>query len=62
MSYPVSPFMAQRAYLNDDQYQAMYTRSVEDPEGFWAEQADIFLDWNRGWETVFEADLPAGRV
>ncbi len=62
MSYPVNPFMAQRAYLNDDQYQAMYARSVEDPEGFWAEQADIFLDWNRGWETVFEADMPTGRV
>ena len=62
MSYPVTPFMAQRAWLNDDQYQAMYARSVEDPEGFWAEQADIFLDWNRGWEAVFEADLPGGRV
>ena len=62
MSYPVNPFMAQRAYLNDNQYQAMYARSVEDPEGFWAEQADIFLDWNRGWETVFEADMPTGRV
>ena len=62
MNYPVSPFMAKRAYLNDDQYQAMYARSVEDPEGFWAEQADIFLDWDQGWETVFEADLPAGRV
>ena len=62
MSYPVSPFMAQRAFLNDDQYQAMYARSVEDPAGFWAEQADIFLDWTRGWETVFEADLPTGRV
>ena len=62
MSYPVNPFMAQRAYLNDDQYQAMYARSVRDPEGFWAEQADIFLDWNRGWETVFEADMPTGRV
>ena len=62
MKYPVSPFMAKRAYLNDDQYQAMYARSVEDPEGFWAEQAEIFLDWNQGWETVFEADLPAGRV
>ena len=62
MSYPVNPFMAQRAYLNDDQYQAMYARSVGDPEGFWAEQADIFLDWNRGWETVFEADMPTGRV
>ncbi|WFL78985.1 acetate--CoA ligase [Altererythrobacter arenosus] len=27
-----------------DQYQAMYSRSVDDPDGFWAEQADR-LDW-----------------
>ena len=62
MSYPVNEFTAQRAYLNDDQYLAMYARSVEDPEGFWAEQADIFLDWRRRWDRVFEADLPRGQV
>ena len=62
MSYPVNPSMAQRAYLNDDQYRAMYARSLDDPEGFWAEQADIFLDWDKGWETVFEADMPNGSV
>ena len=62
MSYPVNRFMAERAYLNDDQYRAMYARSVEDPQGFWAEQADIFLDWQRPWATVCEADMPNGRV
>ncbi len=62
MSYPVNPFMAQRAFLNDDQYQAMYARSIQDPQGFWSEQADLFLDWEKRWQSVFEADLPNGRV
>ena len=62
MSYPVNAFMAQRAHLDDDQYRAMYARSVEDPEGFWAEQADIFLDWHQRWESVLDADMPHGRV
>ena len=62
MNYPVNPLMAQRAYLNDDQYQAMYARSVEDPEGFWAEQADIFLDWHQRWQAVVDADMRSGRV
>ena len=62
MNYPVNPLMAQRAYLNDDQYQAMYARSVEDPQGFWAEQADIFLDWHQRWQAVVESDMRSGRV
>ena len=62
MSYPVNQFMTQRAYLDSDQYQAMYARSVEDPMGFWAEQADIFLDWYQRWDRVFEADMPKGQV
>ena len=62
MNYPVNPLMAQRAYLNDDQYQAMYARSVEDPQGFWAEQADIFLDWHQRWQAVVDADMRSGRV
>ena len=60
--YPVPPEVADRCFINDEQYQAMYRRSVEDPEGFWAEQADIFLDWDRKWERVFEQDMAAGKV
>ena len=40
----------------------MYRRSVEDPDGFWAEQAEALLDWQRPWETVRNADLAAGRA
>ena len=61
-SYPVNEFLAHRAFINDDQYQAMYRRSVEDPDGFWADQADIFLDWYQKWDSVSQADLPTGAV
>jgi acetyl-CoA synthetase len=40
----------------------MYRRSVEDPDGFWADQADIFLDWYQKWDSVSQADLPTGAV
>jgi len=60
--YPVPPFMAERCFINADQYAAMYQRSVEDPDGFWAEQADIFIDWYEKWDKVSEADLPSGKV
>ncbi|MBK8906903.1 MAG: acetate--CoA ligase [Rhodospirillales bacterium] len=37
--YPVPESFAKDTWCTKDQYQAMYKRSIEDPEGFWAEQA-----------------------
>ena len=37
--YPVPAQWAQDALVDDARYQAMYHRSVEDPEGFWREAA-----------------------
>ncbi len=59
---PVPETARDRCFINDDQYQAMYDRSVSDPDGFWAEQADIFLDWFEKWTDICDADLPAGKV
>ncbi len=62
MQYPVNDFMAGRALIDDETYQAMYQRSIDDADGFWAEQAQAFLDWNRRWSQVTQADLGQGRV
>ena len=42
--YPVSAEWAQRAYVNNDAYKAMYERSVKDPNGFWGEHGKR-IDW-----------------
>jgi acetyl-CoA synthetase len=49
--YPVSKEWAERAYLDADEYRAMYDRSVADPEGFWAEQAQR-IDWIKPFTQV----------
>ncbi|MCB0568870.1 MAG: acetate--CoA ligase, partial [Phaeodactylibacter sp.] len=36
-----------------DEYKDVYKRSVEDPEGFWAEQASTFT-WRRKWDKTLE--------
>lgn len=38
------------------EYDAAYAKSVSDPEGFWAGQADSF-DWHKKWNTVLEWDF-----
>ncbi len=60
--YPVPEAMAEHAYINNEQYLAMYERSISDPDGFWSEQADKFLDWNEKWQTVSSANFEAGQI
>jgi acetyl-CoA synthetase len=43
-TFPPSPEVVQRAYINHEQYQKMYERSIKDPDGFWLEQAAT-LEW-----------------
>ncbi len=43
-TFPPSPEVIKRAYINAEQYKKMYDRSINDPDGFWLEQAAT-LDW-----------------
>ena len=40
--------------MNAQAYRDAYRRSLEDPDGFWAEQAQA-LHWERRWERVLDA-------
>ncbi len=40
-----------------DEYKAIYKRSIEDPEGFWAERASELITWDKPWDTVLDADM-----
>ncbi len=54
--YEVPASFAARAHITKEKYQAMYQRSIDDPEGFWTEQAEQFLDWYKPWDKVLEWD------
>jgi len=60
--YDVPEAFARNAHLNAQQYEAMYARSVEDPTGFWAEQAQQFLNWDKPWDTVLDWDFTKGHI
>ena len=38
------------------QYEEMYKRSIEDPEGFWGEMAEQNLDFYKKWDKVLDYD------
>ncbi len=60
--YPVPSEVAAKAWLSEADYLAMYRRSVEDPDGFWAEQAEKFLTWFKRWDKVDGSDLSKGVI
>ena len=59
--YDVLPHAAQRALIDEATYQAMYRRSIEEPEGFWADMANEHVHWFRKWDKVadwtFDGDV-----
>lgn len=55
--YPVPSALAQSAYINKEKYLSMYKTSIDQPDSFWAEQANTFLTWYQTWTKVSEADL-----
>jgi len=56
-------WVKERAWISSmDEYDAMYKRSVDDPEGFWAEQAETYLYWHKKWDTVLEWEFDTPKV
>lgn len=55
-TYPVAATVAAAAHADSDTYQAMYQRSLDEPEAFWAEQAQKHITWFKSWDKVWQHD------
>jgi acetyl-CoA synthetase len=60
--YPVPLAMKARTLIDEATYDSMYQRSIADPDGFWSDQANAFLLWQKPWQTVSETDMPSGNI
>ncbi|MGD8483252.1 MAG: acetate--CoA ligase [Thioalkalispiraceae bacterium] len=60
--YPVPADFAAQANITEAQYQEMYQRSIDDPEGFWAEQAENFVTWFKPWDKVMDYSYDADNL
>ncbi len=59
--YPPSADLTAKAHIDAARYDAMYARSISDPEGFWAEQAQR-LDWMKAPTEIKNVDFTLGQV
>ena len=57
---PPAEFAAKARVGSVEEYEAMYRRSVEEPEAFWAEAASE-LEWFAPWEKVLEGEMGSAR-
>jgi acetyl-CoA synthetase len=56
--FPPPPEFSARAHVKSEaEYEALYRRSLEDPEGFWATAAGE-LEWFAPWDRVLEWEAP----
>jgi len=53
---PAKEFSAKAHIGSLEQYESMYRRSIEDPNGFWAQAAGE-LDWFQRWSEVQSGDI-----
>ncbi len=61
-NHKVSESARAHTHLDDATYQRMYRQSLEQPDQFWAEQAERFLTWDKRWSKVHESDLSKGQA
>ncbi|MFN8390569.1 MAG: acetate--CoA ligase [Bdellovibrionota bacterium] len=56
--FPPAPDFSRGALLKSMvDYEAMYRRSIDEPEKFWAEQAEENLHWFKRWSSVMSFDF-----
>ena len=57
-TYPVPAHFGD-AHITPERYQSLYQQSLEEPDIFWTEQAQM-LDWHTPWTHISETDLRTG--
>ena len=58
---PPEEFAKRARISSTKQYREMYDRSIKDPDGFWAEQAER-LHWFKKWDKVSKWDFKTAKI
>lgn len=57
-TFTASKEFREKSYIKSrEEYEKLYKRSVDDPDGFWAEAAEKNLVWFKKWDKVLEWDF-----
>ncbi|MBQ4851151.1 acetate--CoA ligase [Pseudoalteromonas sp. MMG013] len=59
--YPVPESIKNAALIDNDQYNEMYQKSIDDPQSFWAEHGQR-LDWSKPYSKVKNTSFDKGHI
>lgn len=59
--YPANRYHRKTTPMDKTEFDLLYAQSIEDPKGFWSEQAEK-LSWFRPWDSVLEGSFETGDV
>jgi acetyl-CoA synthetase len=51
---PIMEFVQKAHIKSMEEYEELYRRSMNDPQGFWAEMGETYLDWFKKWDGPVE--------
>ena len=52
--HPTEDFVKNAHLKSMEEYEKLWKKSIEEPDTFWAEKAEEFIDWFKKWDTVEE--------
>ena len=61
-TYDVPAAIKGKTDIDLEKYQQMYQRSIDDPEGFWADMAEEFVTWDAKWDSVLAWDFEKANI
>jgi len=61
-TYPVSSDFAESALIDKAKYDEMYAHSVDNPDEFWSQQAEEFIDWFKPFDVVQDWDFHKAEI
>ena len=61
VSYKTPQNIIDNANINEVDFNELYKESLENPDKFWGEQAEKYLDWYQKWTKVQESDFSKGK-
>ena len=61
-TYLVSEAKKKNSIISEEDFNAEYLDSINNPESFWQKKAEETLDWFSNWDEVAVSDLETGEV
>ncbi len=61
-THPVIQSFSKNALFGTERYVKEHKSSMDNPDQYWAEQAENFIDWYKPWDSVSNVDFHKAKI